>query len=576
MGSRKNRDYLSLATEWTAPLLLSLQSFLGALQLLDALDVVYYAMIHKTTNVFQFDLGFSLVAPLTLLLAVWLGWMMWNLRFEAMLLPAAALFLYPLGLETCVSIASLMAAAGGLVYHRSLSKFLNLVFALLGGIEGLALIHWLFFVPLGWVSPLKAVAGLEMGLFYMTSHLAPFLVLLLMYTWMMTPFIPKLWKDRFDIRGSTSKERGEMPRRAKYLLILSVSLSVVAALYPYNSNVNPTGQLFGSDIRYYIETAEIVEDNLFQTLTENATTRPFIFIVIYGYQRLLGTDVTSAVKFLPVLLNPLLSTAMFFLALETFDDWWIASLASFFTACGIQVSVGMHAYFLTNMLGLCLSFFSLRSLFRALRTGKWISITIAGLFGGLQVFTHPWTFDQYVMPTVMMGGVMWYHARIKKYGYGRAKMVLYYLFLLGLAELFKSVFFGGYGGAQASETALQNLISLSDFWNANIFVFRILFGGLLSAVVLLSFTTLGVHLFGLTGIPNLYFFLFLMVTSLLFLMGNDTIKSRLLYNIPHGLFAAYGFFWFIKRKDLAFRNVFTTFCVLNVAVYLFRSLANLV
>lgn len=154
-------------------------------------------------------------------------------------------------------------------------------------------------------------------------------------------------------------------------------------------------------------------------------------------------------------------------------------------------------------------------------------------------------------------------------------MVLYYLFLLGLAELFKSVFFGGYGGAQASETALQNLVSLSDFWNTNIFVFRILFGGLLSAVVLLCFTTLGAHLLGLTGIPNLYFFLFLMVTSLLFLMGNEIIKSRLLYNIPHGLFAAYGFFWFIKRRELAFRNVFTTYCVLNVAVYIFRSLANL-
>ena len=576
MGSRKNRGHLSLAAEWAVPLLLSLQSFLGALQLLDALDVVYYAMIHKSTTSIQFDLGLSLVAPLILLLALWLVWIMWNLRFEVLLLPAAALFLYPLGLETCVSIASLMAAAGGLVYHRGLSKLLNIVFALLGGIEGLALIHWLFFVPLGLASPLKAVARLEMGLFYVTSHLAPFLVLLLMYTWMMTPFIPNRWKDTFGIRGSTSKERGEMPHRVKYLLILCVSLSVVAALYPYNSNVNPTRQLFGSDIQYYIETAEIAENNLYQTLTQNATTRPFIFIVIYGYRRLLGTNVTNAVKFLPVLLNPLLSTAMFFLALETFDDWWIASLASFFTACGIQVSVGMYAYFLTNMLGLCLSFFSLGFLIRALRMGNWFSMTIAGLFGGLQVFTHPWTFDQYVIPTVMMGGVMWYHAKIKKYSYGREKMVLYYLFLLGLAELFKSVFFGGYSGTQATETALKNLVNLSDFWFVNIYVFRILFGGLLSAVVLLSFTTLGFHLFGLTGIPNLYFFLFLMVTSLFFLVGNDIVKSRLLYNIPHGLFAAYGFSWFIKRRDLAFRNVFTTFCVLNVAAYLFRSLANLV
>jgi len=576
MGSRKIRDHLSLTSGWTAPLLLSLQSFLGALQLFDALDVVYYPMIRKAIKTVHFDLGFSLVTPLMLLLVLWLGWMTWNQRFEALLLPAVALFIYPLGLETSVSIASLMAAAGGLVYHRSLSKFLTLIFTFLGGIEALALIHWLFFVPFGLASPLKEVVRFEMGLFYLAGHLAPFLVLPLMYGWVLRLFVPKGRKIRLDLRGVESKNRGGMPRRALYLFIFSVSLSVVAALYPYNSNVNPKGREIGIDIQPYVETAEIINDDPSKILTGMSRTRPFMFLVISGYQHLLGTDVTSAVEFMPVLLNPLLSTAIFFLALETFDDWWIASWVSFFTACGIQVSVGTFSYFLTNMLGLCLIFFSLGFLFRALRTRNGFSLSIAGLLGGLLVFTHPWTFDQYIVPIVFMGGVMWYLARRKKYSPEKAKMILYYLFLLGLAELLKSVFFGGYGGAQASSTALTQLVGLSDFWRTNIYSFRIMFGGLLSVVVLLFFAILGVYLLRPTGIPRLYFTLFLAVTSLLFLIGDRTIKSRLLYNIPDGLFAAYGFLWLIKRRDLAFKYVFTTFSVLNMAVYLFRSLANLV
>ena len=52
------------------PLVLALQCFLGSLQLLDALGVVYYPIIHKATRAVRFELGCGLVLPLVMLLVL--------------------------------------------------------------------------------------------------------------------------------------------------------------------------------------------------------------------------------------------------------------------------------------------------------------------------------------------------------------------------------------------------------------------------------------------------------------------------------------------------------------------------
>jgi len=47
--------------------------------------------------------------------------------------------------------------------------------------------------------------------------------------------------------------------------------------------------------------------------------------------------------------------------------------------------------------------------------------------------------------------------------------------------------------------------------------------------------------------------------------------------MPIGLFAAYGLNWLLKQKIIDdYKHVFASFVVLNLVVYLFRSLANIV
>ena len=123
---------------------------------------------------------------------------------------------------------------------------------------------------------------------------------------------------------------------------------------------------------------------------------------------------------------------------------------------------------------------------------------------------------------------------------------------------------------------MGGLSELWKFWYDSIFGFRLRWGGAISSVVLLGLCVVGIGVLGRFGFSGMYFSVFPAVSSLLFLIGNEAIKSRLLFNVPLGLYAAYGFVWLSERCADYFEGTLKSFVVLNVAVYLFRSLANLV
>lgn len=118
---------------------------------------------------------------------------------------------------------------------------------------------------------------------------------------------------------------------------------------------------------------------------------------------------------------------------------------------------------------------------------------------------------------------------------------------------------------------------MSDFWFSGIFSFRLRYGGFMSGIVLLGLAVAGVYLLRRKAVAEAYLTAFMAATSLLFLVGDEAITSRLLYNVPVGLFTALGFASMGRWKvggDL--KGVTVLFVVLNSMVYLFQSSANLV
>ena len=72
-----------------------------------------------------------------------------------------------------------------------------------------------------------------------------------------------------------------------------------------------------------------------------------------------------------------------------------------------------------------------------------------------------------------------------------------------------------------------------------------------------------------------YIEIFLGLSSLVFLVGDSTIKSRVFYNFPIGFLAAYGFLSVYRREDKTFRWLFGYFVASAMLAYLFRGLANI-
>ncbi|MFX0207960.1 MAG: hypothetical protein ACFFDT_18385, partial [Candidatus Hodarchaeota archaeon] len=520
----------------------------------------------------------SLVEPLLFILFIWLSLGIWKRRFRAIPFPVLAIGLYPfMSIEIVVSMGSLLAVAGGLWADRKIGKYLAGILALLGSIEALALLHWTVFLPIGLSSPFLWYANLEMGLFYLLAHLAPFLSIPLMFLWVPKLIVNWRWGGKVNNANFNWIAGNNKSYWSKLLLFFSITLGVVAAVYPYLPSVNPQNRSVGVDFNHYVEEARLVEQNLSQVFKVWGSSRPFIHLVIFGFQKMFGLDVVSAVKYLPIILNPLLAVSIYFLARELFLDSWIASWASFFTVCGIQIAVGMFSFFLTNMLALTIVFLSLGFLFRAIRCKCLYSLIIASLIGILIVFTHPWTFDQYFATIFLTAFFILYDDRKKEKRYNRFKMILIYISSLGFSEFLKSIVFHGSGGVSASSLAIGSLIQVSRFWSSSIFFFRRIYCGLESNVIILIISIIGILI--VRQISNLKGWLIhiLIVSSLLFLLNDAMIKSRLIYNTPMGLYMAYGFVWLNKQSKIDdFKLYWNLFIIFTMIVYLFRSLANII
>ena len=132
--------------------------------------------------------------------------------------------------------------------------------------------------------------------------------------------------------------------------------------------------------------------------------------------------------------------------------------------------------------------------------------------------------------------------------YKKFKIVLFYLFSLGFSEIVKSKLFHGYGGTSASSLAIGDIVNLTRFWYNTVFFFRRIYCGLEANIILLGLSIIALLILKKTRILEVFLIGFLAVSSLPFLSCDAIIKSRVIYNIPIGLYTAYSFTWLIRQK----------------------------
>ena len=574
------------SSRWLLPAILALCFFLSVLQLFDAFSLWCYPMIHRTVIAVRFDLGFSLVPVLLPFLAVVLISMFRGQRYLEILLSSAISLVinHFFGLEAAVACFSILHSLLALVFLFDVGVFLFWLFVYLAGFEAGALFHWLLFLPLGLKTPFEYVAYLELNLSFMIINLVPYLVLSLIFICFLKPLNRLIGKRMLLFENMENQGSSIFSSKAAFFLIFIIFFSVLAAVYPYLPNVNPTGGDVGVDIKNYLKNAELVENDPTQIFKIWHGDRPLIFLIIFVFQKILNLDASTVIRFLPMFLHPLLASTVYFFTKATFNDNRTAVWASFFTVFGFPIAVGMYSYFLSNMLGLCLVYSSLGFLFKSIKEGSRVSLVLAFLFGGLLLFTHPWTFDQYFAPLILVMLVLpqiIYNSidyKISKNILSRTRyLLIFFLVLLFIMELVKVNFFQGYGGVAALNTFLKNLTSVKQFWFHFIYPLKYRFGGLISNVILIILAMVSIFAIKLRNVPEFYLWILMVATSAILLVSDEVVKSRLLYNIPIGVLAALGYVTILQLASSdKLKLSFTSFISLSMIVYLFRSLANII
>ena len=148
----------------------------------------------------------------------------------------------------------------------------------------------------------------------------------------------------------------------------------------------------------------------------------------------------------------------------------------------------------------------------------------------------------------------------------------YYIVVVFLAEMVKVLVFGGLGGAGATSMVVKHLTELAGFWASSLFSFHYLYGGYMSHWVLFILVFVGLLLFRADDESGHYLLCLLFLSSLVFFLSGEITKSRLLYNIPLGLFSSVALVLLDRRCGLSLYF----FVFFNSLFYLFMSLNNLV
>ncbi|MBQ04676.1 hypothetical protein CL673_08255 [Candidatus Bathyarchaeota archaeon] len=430
-------------------------------------------------------------------------------------------------------------------------------------IELFSLINWIIFVPLGLSSIFLNIAIMEEQIYYLFSLFSPLLVLLFLFGWIPKRIINWYKKDNLFNKRIHQTSINHLPLiGSRFFFVSALLLSIFIPIYPYFSTINPAKEVLSPDLMLRARVVDTIRSDWTSIFREMSGSRPAYLMVVFILQSIFHIKSVSFIMYSPILLFMLLVFSMYYFVRQSYGKNDLAVLSSFLLSSGANFLLGIYLYPLSNLLGLCLVFFSLGLLFSSLkREAVWTGYFSIALFF-MVLFVHPWTFFQYCIVVIPFLFI-----KLKENSYSDYYRFLVKFLVSGLV-LILPVFF------LLSTNSIRpylNLVTLSlfiDTFRAVNFVYA----GALSNIVpwLLS----AYYLSGQSDERDVSKFLRLLVflTSILFLFLNPFDKSRALINLPLGYFAALGLSKLNLKLDSKNGLIFALFLLFQSIVFVFRTL----
>jgi len=535
-----------------------LQLVLGVLSLLDLFSVPYLShTVGEPSTVAYFDLGVTLIMPLSILLIVFILYMIRERWFtEVIVFSCLGLlsgFLWSWGVS--VSLLSIILPVLTVIRKRDYEDYLFWALILATGFTMLNLIHWMF-LPLGVVSPFERIAGLGLDLYYVAAPIAPPLALFALFSWGLAPL-----SKRYMHLSFLSEEKPRLdfwPRKySTGLVVFSLVLGVVMVLIPYAPGVNPDGRPIGVDFSTYVDSLESVSEDWRLSFSLLDGSRPLTLLLLNIVKTVFGLSTVGAVKYLPVFIVPCLIFSVSFFVFQSMGDHHVAAVSAFVTAVSPYVTVGLYAYFLSNMLALSFVFISLGFLYMSFESGDKVHLVFSLIFNLFVLFSHPYTFMQYYF-AFLLSTVMLFFRPDREFLDWRSHYIVYAfisgVFFIGRLWLLNNI--GVLPGGLLPGFIIKPSLQI---WDNIIFGFLSLYGAAFSNVLFWIVAAFGFYKYWVEEGSRLLIAALFGSTSCVYLLSGGMMMSRLVYNLPWPVFVGAGLIFLINSDKLKLR---TRICIL--------------
>lgn len=569
--------------------LLAFISFISVLRLLGIFKVAYYPTINRVTYLDGFTFGTitgsaSIDSYLILVGGIILLFLIAPKRFATILIAGyiiGSFLLYQNESALDALALSILPTAIIMVFlfkntHSfNIGKYASILLAILALIQSYSLVRLMIY-PIYAASYLSdwswRMVDLERQIFYVTALLAPPLILLIVFSFVLkinsTPLsnFAQRFLSRVNPMLENSQNQSRDDARDSIVMLLNNKLlwfglvaffSVLVPLYPYLPSLNPDQSDRATDVQYYTTWVQDLDElssvqDLFSKaflglsgdqLSVGRGDRPLTLLVILTIHRALNVEIVNLVQLFPIVLTPLLVFVTYAFVRYTGPNKQLSAIASIFTVASYHVVIGMYTGFLANWLAVICNYGAFLFLLLAWNKGKklyyilFAIMTLASMLAHL----HTWLYLSTSIVTFLVISVI-----AERASHQVLKKIFVVALLLAPAFVLDTVFVSVFNASSGVSTNLERAGSAISFenytqrWNTLYYNFRVWFGGFYANFGMLILALVGILTMNWRRPFDRLIISSIFVTALIIIFGDYGIQARLFYMMPVHILAAFG------------------------------------
>jgi hypothetical protein len=385
--------------------------------------------------------------------------------------------------------------------------------------------------------------------FLILSSFAPVFMLLLLACFPLLLLISPIQQFLRKDTGITGDSIHAISKKKRIIILfLTISISLMLTSIPHLPTLNESGQQVGVDTGAYVNWITELDDTsdfrdfLKKTFLEQSNgDRPFPLILLFGLHSLVNVSPFLVVEYSTFVLVPALVVVTYFLTRQITQNELASLIAAFLTSVSFQTLVGIYAGFYANLIALVIGYLSLAFLFRFLKKGGFRNLLLFGSLLLLTLFSHVYTWS---ILTIVVGLFLVILVAKPRYSNVKRKSIL--LLIVGLifsvavdmARIGILEVSSGIDSDLRLAAALTGVEQFLQRWNNLYYAITTYLGGLFANFIILG---LGLYWLIKADIRNqtsIFIMIFLSLGILPFLIGEYTIQTRVLYDIPFQIPAA--------------------------------------